>query len=399
MRSRPSDDERVRVLRVITRMNAGGPAYHVALLSGKLDRERFDTLLVTGRVGRGEASLLDLAGAYGARVHILETLGPDLSPVDDLRALVRLVQIVRDFDPHIVHTHTAKAGFLARLAALARRPRPLIVHTYHGHVLEGYFGFFRTTLYRGLERALARVTDRLIGVSSATAEDLVRLRIAPRSRFEVIPLGLELENFLALDETRRGSSPFRDEIGARRDDVLLVYVGRLVPIKRVDILLRALAEARRRGGKLRLAVVGDGEMRSDLEGLAHGLKLGPAVSFTGYRRDLVQIVEGADIGVVSSDNEGTPVSLIEMAAGARPLVATRVGGVPDVVGPDCGLLVPPGDHVAFANALLALESDPPGRASMGRLAREHVRSRYAAVRLIEDLDSLYTSRLDNDVGH
>jgi glycosyltransferase involved in cell wall biosynthesis len=253
-------------------------------------------------------------------------------------------------------------------------------------------------LYRGLEWALAHVTDRLIGVSSATADDLVRLRIAPRSRFEVIPLGLELGTFLALSETRSGGSRFREELGLGPDHVLLTFVGRLVPIKRLDVLLRALAEARRREARFHLAVVGDGEMRPALEALTHRLQLSGAVSFTGYRRDLAEIVEGSDIGVISSDNEGTPVSLIEMAAGARPLVGTRVGGVPDVVRPDCGLLVPPGNHVALAEALLQLERDVPRRLSMGRVAREHVRARYAAGRLIEDLDALYTTLLDNGIG-
>jgi glycosyltransferase involved in cell wall biosynthesis len=374
-------------------MNAGGPAHHVSLLGGGLDKRGYYTLLITGRVARGEASLLDLAEARGARFRVLESLRPELNPLHDVRALIDLVRIVREFQPQIVHTHTAKAGFVGRLAALAQRPRPVIVHTYHGHVLEGYFGQLRTRVYRALERGLARVTDRLIGVSGATVDDLVQLRIAPRSRFQVIPLGLELEPFLTLGDEEHERRRFRDEIGAAPNDVLLVYVGRLVRIKRLDVLLKAVAEARGRGVAVRLAVVGDGEMRADLERLGSSLGLGRAVNFTGYRRDLSAIVASADIGVISSDNEGTPVSLIEMAAGARPLVATRVGGVPEVVRPECGLLVEPGDEMALADALVTLAGDASGRAAMGRAAREHARAKYSAERLVDDMDSLYEALL------
>src|SRR5215212_2073361 len=191
-------------------MNVGGPAQHVSIVSGRLDPARYDTLLVTGRVGPGEASADHLAAERGARVLTLPDLGPDIDPAADARALAQLVRVVRGFRPHVVHTHTAKAGFLGRLAAaVAVRPRPRIVHTYHGHVLEGYFGRPKTELYRGLERAAARVSDVLVGVSEATVDDLVRLRVAPRERFRVIPLGLELDAFRALDPAPPADAPLR----------------------------------------------------------------------------------------------------------------------------------------------------------------------------------------------
>ena len=182
-----------RVLRVIARMNVGGPAYHVSLLSGRLDRDRYATLLAHGHTGPGEESFAELARQEGCRVEVVEGLGPQVSPLADLRALFGLIRLIRRYRPEIVHTHTAKAGALGRLAArLAIRPRPIVVHTYHGHVLEGYFGPLLSGAYRLLERFLARSSDRLIAVSQATVDDLVRLGVAPRDAFQVVPLGLDL---------------------------------------------------------------------------------------------------------------------------------------------------------------------------------------------------------------
>jgi glycosyltransferase involved in cell wall biosynthesis len=374
---------RVRILRVIARLNIGGPAYHVSLLSGRLDRERYETLLVAGRPGPGEGSFEDLARHYGARLELLPSLSPAVDPRSDVRALAALRSLVRSFRPHIVHTHTAKAGALGRTAALlAGRPRPLVVHTYHGHVLEGYFGTGLTTAYRAIERGLARFSDRLVGVSQATVDDLVRLGVAPRERFRVIPLGLDLDRFLDLEAP-----------GERDGDAVALYAGRLVPIKRVDLLLRALARARAGGAALRLVMLGDGGLRPDLERLARELGVAGAVAFLGYREDVLPHLAAADLAVLSSANEGTPVALIEAAAAARPLVGTRVGGVGDVVVPEAGRLVESGDEEGLAAVLAELSADPRLRRAMGVRAREHVRDRYGADRLLADIDTLYRELL------
>jgi glycosyltransferase involved in cell wall biosynthesis len=384
--------QRVRVLRVIARMNLGGPAYHVSLLSGRMAPERFETLLVSGRVPPGEESSTDLAERYGARLVSARHLSPALRPVDDLRALREVARIARAFRPDIVHTHTAKAGMIGRLAAeVCGRPRPVVLHTYHGHVLEGYFSAPVERFYRLLERGLATRTDRLIGVSGAVVDDLVRLRIADRSKFEVIPLGLELDRFLELPAEPGG--PFREELGVGPNEVVATFVGRVAPIKRVDVLLRAFAHARQLGAPVRLAIVGDGEPRAELEALAASLGCAGAVHFTGYRRDLASIVGGTDIAVLSSDNEGTPVSLIEAAAGARPMVATRAGGVPDVVVDGTGLLADRGDHEGLAVALHELAGDPVRRRTMGARAREHAAGRYRWERLVERMEDLYEGLL------
>jgi glycosyltransferase involved in cell wall biosynthesis/2-polyprenyl-3-methyl-5-hydroxy-6-metoxy-1,4-benzoquinol methylase len=383
---------RVRVLRVIARMNIGGPAYHVSLLSGRLDRERYETLLLTGALGRGEGSFEELAQRYGANRRVVPGLRPELNPLSDLRALVNLMRIIREFRPDVVHTHTAKAGTLGRLAAIITPgARPVIVHTYHGHVLTGYFGRALNAVFRFTERILAMKSDRLIGVSDATVKELVGLRVARACKFRTIPIGLDLERLLEVKQS--DGDAFRVEVGAGPEDVLAVFVGRLVPIKRVDILIEAVALASAREPRLRVVIVGDGELRGALECRAARLGLDETVRFIGFREDLPSIAAGSDVAVLSSDNEGTPVALIEAAAAGLPAVATAAGGVADIVTGSTGILVAPGDVRAFADALLRLASDRDARERMGFAAREHVRERFAAHRLVSDIESLYQELL------
>jgi glycosyltransferase involved in cell wall biosynthesis len=380
------------VLRVIARMNIGGPAHHVSMLSGRLDPERFETLLVHGSLGAGEGSFEALARREGCAVHVVEDLHPDVRPLADARALVGLVRAMRAFRPHIVHTHTAKAGFLGRLAALlSPRPRPLLVHTYHGHVLEGYFGWLTSGIYRLLERVLGRFSDCLIGVSQATVDDLVRLGVAAPERFRVVPVGLDLRRFAQADPA--AAAAVRERAGVRGEEVLVGFVGRLVPIKRVDRILRAIASARRHGAPVRLMVAGDGSSRAELEELAGALGIADAVAFLGYLPDASAAAAAADVAILASDNEGTPVSLIESAAAGRPAVASAVGGVRDVVVPGTGLLAAPGDHEALARGVAQLAGDPQLRAQMGARAREHVMEAFSIERLLTDIAALYEELL------
>jgi glycosyltransferase involved in cell wall biosynthesis len=385
-------DSRIRVLHVVARLNVGGPAYQLGLLGGRLDPARFRALVAHGGIGAGEASLSDFAHAEGCAVHELADLGPALRPAADARSLAALVRLVRRYAPDIVHTHTAKAGAVGRLAALAgARPRPVLVHTFHGHVLEGYFGPVQTACYRNVERVLAKRTDCLVSVSEATVDDLVRLQVARRERFRVIRIGLDLEALASLDAA--AGRAFRARAGAADDDVLLTSVGRLVPIKRIDVLLRAVARARGAGARVRLAVVGDGDDRAALEALAAQLGLRGVTTFTGYVRDVRPVLAASDVAVLSSDNEGTPVSLIEAAAARRPAVATAVGGVPEVVTPDTGVLVPRRDERAFGEALVRVAGDPALRSRLGARARRHVAGRFSVARLISETEALYDELL------
>ncbi|MEA2193135.1 MAG: hypothetical protein QOI73_3256, partial [Solirubrobacteraceae bacterium] len=352
----------LRVARVIARLNVGGPAHHVVLLTARLDATRYRSHLLVGRPSAQEALFTSVIEGSGVAPVEIAHLGPAIAPLADVRALVELVRQLRRIRPDLVHTHTAKAGALGRLAALAVRPRPIIVHTYHGHVLEGYFGRPVTAAYRLAERLLARISDRLVAVSEQTVDDLVRLGVAPRERFTVIPIGLDLGRLLAL--AAEPDEQARADLGVEPDDVVLAYVGRLAPIKRLDVLLRALAMALAQAPQLRLLVVGDGELRGEHEALAATLGIADRVSFLGFRFDLERIAAATDIAVLSSDNEGTPVALIEAGAAARPSVATDVGGVAEIVGPATGRLVPARDPSAMAQALVALARDAPLRRAL-----------------------------------
>jgi glycosyltransferase involved in cell wall biosynthesis len=395
---------RTRILRVIARLNMGGPAHQTGLLSGRrMDPERYETLLVHGSLADGEQSLESVARAEGARTVFMPELVQSISPWNDARALRKLRALVRRFAPHVVHTHTAKAGFLGRQAALSagkRRPGA-IVHTYHGHVLEGYFSPAKAGLFRRLERSLGKRSDRLIGVSQATVDDLVRLGVAEPDRFSVVPLGLDLAQFTELGAAEREAA--RTGLGVGPDDVLCSYVGRVVPIKRVDLLLRGFAAARERAGAsgvdLCLALAGDGETRAELEQLAGELGIAEAVNWLGYQSDLLPLAAAADIAVLSSANEGTPVSLIEGAAAGLPAVATKVGGVGEVVRDgETGLLVEPGDDDAIVNGIAAgiaqLAGDSGLRTRMGSVARGRASVRYSIERLLDDITGLYAELLD-----
>jgi glycosyltransferase involved in cell wall biosynthesis len=377
-------------------MNLGGPAHQASYLSGRrFHPDRYETLLVHGRLAPGEESMADLAEREGAETVYLPSLRQPVDPLHDSRALAQIARIARRFRPQIVHTHTAKAGFLGREAAiLGLRPPPILVHTFHGHVLEGYFGAAKTRLYRGLERSLAKRTDRLIGVSPQTVDDLVRLGVAHSEKFSVIPLGLDLAPFADL---MPGQGELRQELGVPADSTLLAFVGRIVPIKRVDLLLRALARAVSEGADVHLVLVGDGERRSEFEQLAGALDVAARVRFLGYRRDLTRIAAAADVAILTSDNEGTPVWLIEAAAGGLPAIATDVGGTSNVVTSETGILVRPGDEEGLAAAIHRLASDPEERRAMGERARVHVLERYSVDRLIADIDGLYAELLAGKV--
>lgn len=384
----------VRILRLIARMNLGGPALHVNLLSSRLDARRFETLLVRGRTGQGEESLDSPPPEPPHwQIRALPSLGSAVHPWRDLVSLVELIRIARRFKPHVVHTHTAKAGMLGRLAALCcLSPRPVIVHTFHGHVLRGYFGPVLTGFYRAVERSLARISDRLVCVSANNMEELVGLGVGRRKQYQVIPVGLDLD---ALTPSDGNTERLRCELSISGSDVIATFVGRLVQVKRVDRLLHAIARARTAGAPLHLVVVGDGELRSRLETLARSLGIDAVTHFLGYRAEVGGIVAASDLAVLSSDNEGTPVSLIHAGAVGVPSVATAVGGVSEVVLQDGGLLVDRDDLEGFANGLRRLAEDSPLREALGRRAREHVWARFTVERLVGDIESLYEELLAN----
>ncbi len=386
----------IRVLRVIARLNVGGPALHVTYLTRGLAERGYETTLVAGDVARGEESMAFVAQRAGVSVVQLPGLSRELSPVRDAIAAWRLARIIRSVRPDVVHTHTAKAGAVGRAAALLAGRRPVVVHTFHGHVLRGYFGTLGTLVFRAIETALARVSDRLVAVSPEVRDELVALRVAPESKFSVIRLGIELEPRVAFE-----GDPLdvRRRLGIDADRFVVGWFGRMTAVKRTDDLLAALASLRERGVDAVLLLVGDGDDRVRLEQRAFDLGLARSCLFLGYQEDVATWYAICDAVVLSSASEGTPVTIIEALAARRPVVATAVGGVPDVVDDgETGFLVRPGDTAAMAERLEVLARDPGLRASMGETGRERVLRRYAVERLVGDVDALYRELLGSDVS-
>jgi glycosyltransferase involved in cell wall biosynthesis len=387
-------DERTKILRVIARLNMGGPALHVAYLTAGLRERGYDTTLVAGALARGEDSMAFVAEGLGVDVVSIPELGREISPFRDLLATIRLAALIRRERPQILHTHTAKAGTVGRVAALlaGRRRPPIVVHTFHGHVLRGYFGSVRSRFFRLLERWLARHTTALIAVSPQVRDDLVALGVASPEKFTVVRLGIELDERVGAEANGREET--RRYLGIPPDRFAVGWVGRMTAVKRTDDVLDGFMRLRARGVDATLCLVGDGPDREGLERLAHELGIIKDTLFLGYQEDVGPLYAAFDALVLPSGNEGTPVSVIEALAAGTPVVATRVGGVPDVVrhGED-GFLVEPGESEAFADRLAQLARDPALRERFGAAGRARVLPRYAVDRLVDDVDRLYRALL------
>jgi glycosyltransferase involved in cell wall biosynthesis len=386
-------DRPVRVLRVIARLNMGGPALHVAYLTHGLRDRGYDTTLVAGSLARGEDSMEFVARGLGIEATHLPELRRDIAPIRDLQATLRLAQLIRRLRPDILHTHTAKAGAVGRMAASLvgdARP-PIVVHTFHGHVLRGYFGPRLSYGFRLLERWLAKRTDALVAVSPEVRDELVRLGVAPAEKFTVVRVGIELSGRVAdLD----GRAETRRRLGIAGDSFTVGWVGRMTGVKRTSDVLLAFKRLRERGVDAFLCMIGDGPEREQLERRAHELGIMKRTLFLGYQEQVAPYYAALDAMILPSGNEGTPVSAIEALAAGRPVVATRVGGLPDVVreGQD-GFLVAPGAVDELADRLERLAADEDLRRRMGEAGRERVLPRYSVERLIDDVDALYRSLL------
>lgn len=378
----------IRVARVIARLNVGGPAQHVVLLTAGLDRMRFLSTLITGVVGKDEGDFSPAARARDLEPVVISELGPAIHPGRDVVALGKLVRAFRRLRPDLVHTHTAKAGALGRVAARLAGV-PAIVHTFHGHVLEGYFSPGVTRLFLQIERALARITDRIITLSPRLHQALLGMGIGRPEQVQMIPLGLELDPFLRVSP---GQAGLRAALAIPPGAPVLGIVGRLVPIKDHPTLFRALALLEGGSRAPHLVVVGDGERREPLRRLAHRLGLASRIHFLGWRTDLQAVLGELDVVICCSRNEGTPVALIEAMAAGIPVVSTDVGGVGDlVVQGETGWLVPPDDPPALAQAVQGLLADPALAGRLAAAARPYALSRHDVKGLIHKMEALYTS--------
>lgn len=383
----------IRVMRVFSRLNIGGPSLHVIHLSSGLIEFGFETLLVVGTTDPHEGDFFDLARARGVDPKVLPEFGRALRPMNDLRTLSRLYRLMRRERPQVVHTHTAKAGALGRIAALLARV-PVVVHTYHGHVLAGYFHPATSVLFRWVERSLAPATDLLLTVSESVKSDLVGLGVARASQVLVMPLGLDLQPLAG--PLPRGI--LREQAGWPCDSRVVGVVGRLVPIKDLDSFIDASVILAATAKDVRFAVVGDGEERARLERRARA-RLGDRVHFFGWRKDPTAVFGDLDVVVNTSLNEGTPVALIEALAARRPVVATAVGGTPDLLEDGrFGALVPARSPEEIARAIRAALDSPALSDRMAAKGQARVLERYSVARLLKDMAALYRHLLTERAG-
>jgi len=402
-----SPPEKIRILRIISRMNIGGPSLHVYYLTVGLSRDRFESRLALGQVSAQEGSMEDLFSDTGMTLEKIAELRREINFRRDLKAFFKILALILAFKPQIVHTHMSKAGYLGRTAVfllrLFGRRRIVAVHTFHGNVFSGYFSRWKSRLFLVVERLLGKVTDAIIAVSEGQRRDLLdRFRIAGPEKIRAIPLGFNLGPFLH-GEALRGR--FRQSLGFGRDVKLVGIVGRLVPVKNHSLFLEAVSRVRSlaREEGTRFVIVGDGVLRKDLEGLSRDLGVAERVVFCGWRRDMASVYADLDLLCLTSVNEGTPVTVIEAMASGVPVAATGVGGVPDLLGPkirvgghgsyavcERGLMCRSEDVDSVAGAVQdVLQGSVPELPRCVARARSYVKQCYSKERLVADIEALY----------
>lgn len=387
-----------RVLRIFNRLILGGPAFNVSYLTKFLAPD-FETKLVIGAKDDFEEEATFLKVDYDLQPYEIPSMKRSLNLVDDRKAYMALKKVIREFKPHIVHTHTSKPGALGRLAAYHCNV-PVIVHTYHGHVFHSYFGKLKSQFFIEAERYLAKKSDHIIAISEIQKRELIdRYNICPESKMSIIPLGLDLKKFTLNRDAKRAS--FRKKYSIQDDDIAIGIVGRIVPIKNhamfIDAIFKLLQKTTK---KLKFIIVGDGEIRADLEaqlqdyGIAHNYypnnENEATVIFTSWLINMDEVYAGLDIVALTSLNEGTPVSLIEAQAAGKPIVTTDVGGVRDVVlQHDTAIVTESGVTEQFSDALLQLTENDEYRTQLGIKGTDHVMALYDKSRLVTDMSQLY----------
>ena len=369
----------IKVLQVIARMNVGGPAVIVADLMRGLDPLKFEQKLITGYCADNEADYLETV-ATDVKATRIGGLGRSISPMADARAFLKLVALIRRENPDVIHTHTAKAGVLGRLAAILAGSRALKVHTFHGHLLHGYFAGWKIKLVIAIEKYLATRTDILVAVGNQVKEDLIAAGIGERNQYKVFFPGLPTPDDFDRDTVRK-------EIGLDLDAIYCTFVGRLTQIKRPDRLLDVVAASVARGLELNFLVAGEGELFESSK--ARALEENLPITFLGWRSDIDQLFAASDMAILTSDNEGIPLTLIQAAFAGIPIVAPRVGSIADIViDGETGFLTSP-QAGAMASAISALVTDEDLREELGSVGRAHAEKYFSLEKSLADHAALY----------
>ncbi len=397
--------EKIKILRIINRFNLGGPTFNAAYLT-KYMSDEFETLLIGGEKDETEESSTFILDSLGLTPTIIPEMKREIGFKEDKIAYKKLKEIIKEFQPDIVHTHASKAGTLGRMAAYKCKV-PVIVHTFHGHVFHSYFGKTKTIFYKNIERYLAKKSTKIIAISDIQKNELTQQhKICNKNKVAVIPLGFDLSRFQEDYETKRAD--FRKHYLLEEDEIAIGIIGRLVPIKNHSLFLEAINQLLKKSTKkIRVFIIGDGEEKENLTQYCKELKLDftefnkqkkkANITFTSWVKNVDWANAGLDIIALSSLNEGTPVSLIEAQAANNPIVTTNVGGVENVVQKDkTGCIVPSGNVNAFAEALLKLIENDVLRKQMSEKGWEFVKEKFHYERLVKDMSELYFSLLANN---
>ena len=375
----------IRVMRIIARMNVGGPAVQVSGLMRGFNATEFDHRLYTGYCAADEADYLDTVAKDVTSVRI-QGFGRRVSLGGDIKAFIALVREIRTFKPHVIHTHTAKAGFLGRIASIVSLQPAIRVHTFHGHLLNGYFGSFKRSLVVIAEKFLALFTHQLLAVGDKVRQDLLNAGIGTKDKFGLMPPGLAIGVLPDRKESR-------NTLSVPANSLQCAFIGRVTQIKRPDRFLDVVNEIKKRGVKLDFSIAGDGEL---LEMCRERIKQeNLPVTILGWQSDIERVLSSADMVVLTSDNEGTPLSLIQAGMAGLPVVTTNVGSVPEVVLDGVTGIVTGLDVQEIADALEKLANDDVLRTKLGVAAQEFTLSNFGVKRLVHDHEELYKKLLSS----
>ncbi|MBK9283312.1 MAG: glycosyltransferase [Sphingobacteriaceae bacterium] len=386
-----------KILRIINRFNLGGPSYNVSYLSKFLE-PAYNTLLAGGPEEPGEVSSLYIAENLGLKPLVISEMQRSINPLNDYFAYLRIKKIIQEFKPDIIHTHASKAGAIGRLAAI-RCKVPVIVHTFHGHVFHSYFSKLKTAFIIRLEKYFASRSSAIVAISEIQKKELSEVyKICAPEKIHVIPLGFDLAKFQENAAEKR--SKFRDKYTVDENTILIGIIGRFAPIKNHFLFIKAVAFVLKNftAKKIQAVFVGDGPLKNEMQQLikSEGLSytgLTADFIFAGWEKEVEQVLPAFDLVCMSSDNEGTPVSLIEAQAAGKFVVSTNVGGIEDILNPQCGLLSPKGDLTAFSQNLLKALQNIEIFSANAKMGQEEIIKKFSYERLCSDMDKLYKKLL------
>ncbi len=388
-----------KVLRIINRFNLGGITYNVSYLSRYMHQD-FETLLIGGPEEEGEESSLFIPQSLGLNPTLIKEMRRSLNPLNDYFAYKKIKKIIKEFKPEIVHTHASKAGAIGRLAAYHCKV-PIVVHTFHGHVFSGYFGSFKTSIFKFIERKLAKKSSAIVAISNIQKQELSEEHhICDSKKITVIPLGFDLKRFA--ERTSEKRKIFRTKYKLKEDELAIGIIGRLAPIKNHYLFIDAIEFViKNQSKKIRAFIIGDGETKQLLMNYLHEKNLNFCIepqestlfTFTSWIKQVDEALPGLDLICLTSKNEGTPVSLIEAQATGKFIITTNVGGIKDILHPECGLLSESEDLQNYQKNLLYAVNNFDSVNDKAGIASTEVINRFSYERLCDDMQELYKSLL------